>query len=173
MTLDPNPYWMGFYASRPEAKRRANRIVRKLVIAEKLTVLPARAVTAAAAGAPDETEIARDLRKAWDLTVMSNHHDFITGTSPDRIWRAEQQPWLEQAEGLADDALARIRAIRPAAADAPAAAATALAPRRGKAGGGHRRVPRRAGRAAGRRHHQLPPGRLGRGVARRTRPTIW
>ena len=117
LTLDPNPYWMGFYASRPEAKRRANRIVRKLVIAEKLTVLPARALVDPHAGAaPVEPEIARHLRKAWDLTVMSNHHDFITGTSPDRIWQDEQLPWLEQAEGLADHALASIRAIRPAAA---------------------------------------------------------
>jgi hypothetical protein len=48
---------------------------------------------------------------------MSNHHDFITGTSPDRIWRDEQLPWLEQAEALADHALARIRALRPAAAE--------------------------------------------------------
>jgi hypothetical protein len=42
LSLDPNPSWMGFYASRPEAKRRASRIVRQLVVAEKLTVLPAR-----------------------------------------------------------------------------------------------------------------------------------
>jgi hypothetical protein len=120
VTMDPNPYWMGFYASRPEAKRRSNRIVRKLVIAEKLTVLPARDATLPlAANGPVEPEIARDLRKAWDLTVMSNHHDFITGTSPDRIWQTEQLPWLVRAEELADQALARIREIRPAAASAP------------------------------------------------------
>ena len=120
LALDPNPYWMGFYASRPEAKRRANRIVRKLVIAEKLTVLPALTPTSLALqDAPVESEIARDLRRAWDLAVLSNHHDFITGTSPDRIWREEQQPWLEQAEGLADHALARIRAIRAAAPEFP------------------------------------------------------
>jgi hypothetical protein len=116
LDLDPNPYWMGFYASRPEAKRRANRIVRKLIIAEKLTVLPALAASnPSAEQVPVESEIARDLRTAWDLAVLSNHHDFITGTSPDRIWREEQQPWLAQAEGLADQALARIRTIRPAA----------------------------------------------------------
>jgi hypothetical protein len=120
LTLDPNPYWMGFYASRPEAKRRANRIVRKLVIAEKLTVLPALAASSSAEGGSHvELAIARDLRTAWDLAVLSNHHDFITGTSPDRIWREEQQPWLAQAEGLANHALARIRAIRPAASDFP------------------------------------------------------
>jgi hypothetical protein len=126
VTMDPNPYWMGFYASRPEAKRRSNRIVRKLVIAEKLTVLPARAaIDPSAADGPVEPEIARDLRQAWDLTVMSNHHDFITGTSPDRIWQEEQLPLLERAELLADNALARIRAIRP-----PAAASPRMAPPR-------------------------------------------
>ena len=120
LTLDPNPYWMGFYASRPEAKRRAKRIVRKLVIAEKLTVLPALAAAISSEGGiHNEVEIARDLRTAWDLAVLSNHHDFITGTSPDRVWREEQQPWLAQAETLADHALARIRAIRPPASEFP------------------------------------------------------
>ena len=121
LSLDPNPYWMGFYASRPEAKRRAKRIVRKLVIAEKLTVLPALAgPSSSKGGIRVESEIAGDLRAAWDLAVLSNHHDFITGTSPDRIWLQEQQPWLAQAEGLADRALARIRAIRPPAPRFPA-----------------------------------------------------
>ena len=118
VALDPNPYWMGFYASRPEAKRRAQRIVRKLVLAEELAVLPALAPS------PDgplasESAIQRDVRQAWDLAVLSNHHDFITGTSPDRIWREEQQPWLEQAEGMADDALARVRSLRPRARAQP------------------------------------------------------
>jgi hypothetical protein len=108
VSLDPNPYWMGFYASRPEAKRRCQRIVRKLVLAEKLSVLPALAAS------DGDGDVEQRLRRAWDWTVLSNHHDFITGTSPDRIWREEQQPWLEQAEGIADDALARIRGRRPA-----------------------------------------------------------
>jgi len=120
LALDPNPYWMGFYASRPEAKRRANRTVRKLVIAEKLTLLPRLAALGTSpADVAVEPQIAHDLRGAWDLAVLSNHHDFITGTSPDRIWREEQQPWLARAEALADHALARIRAIRPAAPEFP------------------------------------------------------
>jgi len=90
--------------------------VRQLVVAEKLTVLPARTASGVS---PEhvlvESEIARDLRRAWDLVVLSNHHDFITGTSPDRIWQEEQQPWLEQAEDMANRALARIRTIRPPA----------------------------------------------------------
>jgi hypothetical protein len=83
-------------------------------------VLPARTASGqSAVDAPVESEIARDLRAAWDLVVLSNHHDFITGTSPDRIWQEEQHPWLEQAEDMANHALARIRTIRPAARDFP------------------------------------------------------
>lgn len=128
VALDPNPYWMGFYASRPEAKRRAQRIVRKLVLAESLAVLPRlspapepASATASATdrAVADEPAIRCDLRRAWDLVVLSNHHDFITGTSPDRIWREEQQPWLEQSEGLADHALHRIRALRTQARALP------------------------------------------------------
>lgn len=94
LSLDPNPYWMGFYASRPDAKRRINRTARKLVLAEKL------------AFARPEHE--PELRRAWDLVVLSNHHDFITGTSPDRVFREEQLPWLREAEDRADAALARV-----------------------------------------------------------------
>ena len=131
---------MGFYASRPEAKRRANRIVRKLVIAEKLTVLPARSASARPE-TPRWSPRSRTIcARAWDLAVLSNHHDFITGTSPDRIWREEQQPWLAQAEALADHALARIRTIRPAAREFPPSPPPHLQARLGHAGGGDRRL---------------------------------
>lgn len=95
--LDPNPYWMGFYASRPSAKRTVNRVARKLVLAEKLSF-----------GSEPPPENEEELERAWDLVVLSNHHDFITGTSPDRVYREEQLPWLEEAERLADGSLARV-----------------------------------------------------------------
>lgn len=168
LQLDPNPYWMGFYASRQEAKLLSNRVARKLVLAEKLYALPtadreaaaeleaniaaARAIAggrgattedapvgpwgprpldAPAPGerrgysalgleAPASRRVERlatgtvalwrdELERAWDLLVLSNHHDFITGTSPDRVWKAEQQPWLREAEALVDTALARVQ----------------------------------------------------------------
>ncbi len=102
LELDPNPYWMGFYASRPEAKVRCNRIVRKLLLAEKLV---------AGSGQPELPETLRlPLTDAWERVVLANHHDFITGTSPDRIWQEEQQPWLAEGEELADWALEAARA---------------------------------------------------------------
>jgi len=99
LELDPNPYWMGFYASRPETKYRQNRITCKLELAEKL-------------GASDvSSERAtrdHDLSDAWDLVAVSNHHDFITGTSPDRVFHREQRPLLQRAEALTDRALERV-----------------------------------------------------------------
>lgn len=135
LALDPNPYWMGFYASRPEAKLRCNRITRKLLVAEELSAIPPEQpvgvataaagqahLTAAAGGAAlhvagvavDEAARADDgaqgsLESAWDLMAVSNHHDFITGTSPDRVWLREQSPLLEKAEALADGVLKQLR----------------------------------------------------------------
>lgn len=98
LELDPNPYWMGFYATRPNVKRRCNRVARKLVLAEKL------AFGAHARPPPDP-----ELERAWHLVAVSNHHDFITGTTPERVYRREQLPWLEEAEALADACVSRAR----------------------------------------------------------------
>ena len=116
LTLDPNPYWMGFYASRPEAKQLCNRITRKLVLAESLSALDAPTpgdgdASASVQGRQGSPRAVQDrLRAAWDLVVVSNHHDFITGTSPDRIWIQEQRKWLQGAEALAQGALEQVRA---------------------------------------------------------------
>jgi hypothetical protein len=92
--LDPNPYWMGFYASRPGIKQRCNRLSGELVNAEKLLV---------ASPALISDRIREQLGEAWEIAVTSNHHDFITGTSPNRVWRKEQLPWLKRAQALVED----------------------------------------------------------------------
>lgn len=94
LALDPNPYWMGFYASRPEVKQRPMRVARSLVLAEKLS-----------AHAPYHAELEASLREAWQALVLLNHHDAITGTSPDRVWDAEQRLWIDIAERAAERAL--------------------------------------------------------------------
>ncbi len=99
LALDPNPYWMGFYGSRPWIKGTCNRVTRKLVLAEKLAFL---------AGGPDRPA-PPELGPAWDLVAIANHHDLVTGTSPDRVFAEEQEPWLRRAEALADAALDRAR----------------------------------------------------------------
>lgn len=106
ITLDPNPYWMGFYATRPEAKAQASRTARKLVAAEAGQV--ERALREGTLPRPDPR-----VHEAWECLAVSNHHDFITGTSPDRVWEADQAPVLARAEALADDVLGLPRPLAP------------------------------------------------------------
>jgi len=90
LELDPNPYWTGFYTARPALKARAHELVEKLTLAESLALRPENEKAAL---------VLRDvLQEAWWTVAVSNHHDFITGTSPDRVVYQEQIPWLIQAE---------------------------------------------------------------------------
>jgi hypothetical protein len=102
---DPNPYWMGFLATRPEVKQRSVRIARTLLLAEKLE----------AVSAPDAA-LQEALEQGWNTLVLTNHHDYIPGTSPDRVWEQEQKPWLDSAEASARRALQL--AAAPSSADA-------------------------------------------------------
>lgn len=87
--LDPNPYWTGFYGSRPALKKRCHALVDELLLAEALSCLPENSQAA--------QKLPEDLERAWWTAALANHHDFITGTSPDRIVDEEQVPWLEGA----------------------------------------------------------------------------
>jgi hypothetical protein len=89
LELDPNPYWTGFYSARPSLKRRCHRLVEDLLHAEKLSLLPENRAS--------QQAINRALSEPWWAAVTANHHDFITGTSPDSVVEGEQIPWLEEA----------------------------------------------------------------------------
>lgn len=113
LEVDPNPYWTGFYTSRPTLKKKCYELVDHLVLAEQLALLP-------------ENESARPatmeaLNKAWWYAAVSNHHDFITGTAPDRVVHLEQQPWVEKALADVDDAIKRIMSGKSAARRNPTA----------------------------------------------------
>jgi hypothetical protein len=100
LELDPNPYWTGFYTARPTLKKRCHELVDDLLLAEKLALLP-----------EDDSageKIAEQLEDAWWAAAVSNHHDFITGTSPDRVVEEEQQPSLERAAKSAEAAIERL-----------------------------------------------------------------
>ena len=99
LELDPNPYWTGFYTSRPTLKRKGHDLVQLLLLAERLALLPENE------GAGQD--VAKALEDAWWYAVVSNHHDFITGTSPDRVVESEQQPWLDKAVADASAAISR------------------------------------------------------------------
>ncbi|MCD6400379.1 MAG: hypothetical protein J7L73_00475, partial [Anaerolineales bacterium] len=105
LELDPNPYWTGFYTSRPTLKRRCRNLVDDLLLAEKLSFLPEN-------NGADET-ISQEIEDAWWQAVVSNHHDFITGTSPDRVVEEEQIPWLTQAADSVDAVIDRFASAIP------------------------------------------------------------
>lgn len=89
LQLDPNPYWTGFYTARPTLKQRGGKLVSDLLLAEKLSFHPQNHLA--------QQNIAARLEEAWWRAAVSNHHDFITGTPPDRVAEEEQIPWLDQA----------------------------------------------------------------------------
>ncbi len=113
--IDPNPYWMGFYTSRPTLKKKCHDLVDLLLLAERLALLP------------DNQGAGRDINKileeGWWYAAVSNHHDYITGTAPDRVVHIEQQPVLDKAivsasaiiEGLVPES-SPVSRRRPAAA---------------------------------------------------------
>jgi hypothetical protein len=100
LDFDPNPYWMGFYSSRPTLKRRCHKVADLLCLAEGAALLPQNH------GA--EKTIEYELKGSWWHAAASNHHDFITGTSPDSTVDNEQVPWLEQAAATATTAITRM-----------------------------------------------------------------
>jgi hypothetical protein len=100
LELDPNPYWTGFYTSRPTLREKCHRLVDELLLAERLALLPEN-------DGAGQT-IAHDLSGAWWTAAVANHHDFITGTSPDRVVDAEQIPWIEKATAVAHAAVTRL-----------------------------------------------------------------
>ncbi|MBN1572809.1 MAG: hypothetical protein JW984_06385 [Deltaproteobacteria bacterium] len=113
LEIDFNPYWTGFYSARPDVKQRCKKIVDDLLRIESALAL-----------AKDEkqaSDLLRELAPVWETVVVANHHDFITGTSPDRVWKKEQRPWLVEAQKTIDRVKKEAKALHtaPAAAESP------------------------------------------------------
>lgn len=98
--LDPNPYWTGFYTSRPALKKRCHQLVSQLQMAEQLSFLPRNSQSA--------YRLNGDLDPAWWSAATASHHDFITGTSPNRVVEREQIPWLEKALGVSAEKIQQL-----------------------------------------------------------------
>ena len=118
--LDPNPYWTGFYTARPTLKRRGRMLVDNLLLAEKLACHPDNR------GA--EKTISGDLEKAWWYAAVSNHHDYITGTSPDSVAEVEQIPWLDGALETVGEVTGKLAPVPPGFAAPAATGATSPSP---------------------------------------------
>jgi hypothetical protein len=95
LSLDPNPYWMGFYSSRPALKARCRDLGR--VLTETDNELVRAAVTHPASSHTSDQATRTQLSAAWWTAVASNHHDYVTGTAPDRVANGEQTRWLRSA----------------------------------------------------------------------------
>lgn len=97
LEFDPNPYWTGFYATRPALKRAARDLGRQAIAADH------RAAARIVNGLAPDPVLDRKRSEAWWTIATSNHHDFVTGTAPDRVARKEQWPMLTEAKSKLDD----------------------------------------------------------------------
>ncbi len=98
VAFDPNPNFMGFYFSRPKLKEGCRKLISNLLTAEKLLFCDGQDTR-------NMPEIEDKMASAWEMAVVTNHHDFITGTSPNRVHDKEQMPWVRKANQMADDVL--------------------------------------------------------------------
>lgn len=83
-----NPYWMGYYASRPLLKILHDEATEALLGAEvwgELALLSGGSYDAAT------------LDDGWNQLAPSTHHDYVTGTSLTCVYTNEQVPLLEQS----------------------------------------------------------------------------
>lgn len=117
----PQPYYSGCYQTRPRLKTLHHDATRALLGAEIFGII-AGARYAGSCGGAWTTELqarASALREAWLGLVPSTHHDYITGTGADYVYRGEQLPRLAAARaganGLRRDAMRDIAAAVKAA----------------------------------------------------------
>jgi hypothetical protein len=98
--IDPNPYWTGFYTSRPSLKQRSFDLAEQLQSIEALALMQNDPLLPG--------QVAKRISPTWWILATSNHHDFITGTAPDKVVAAEQQPILDQALSLTKEIIEKL-----------------------------------------------------------------
>jgi alpha-mannosidase len=96
--IDPSNFYTGHFGSRPELKILQARASRNLVAAEAVSSLLwlGAQTSSAALDALDGA-----IGQVWSILAPSSHHDFVTGTSPDSVYKTEQLPMLSLAARLA------------------------------------------------------------------------
>lgn len=80
-----NPYFTGYYASRPRIKKLARQVTYGLEAAQLYSILAGQAGYSYPSAAFDSV---------WEPFLRSDHHDFIPGTSTDNVYYNEQIPLL-------------------------------------------------------------------------------
>ena len=97
--VDINPFCMGHLSVRPEIKQRSKKLIDDLVMADNIVLNYSGEQKQAA-------RLDENLKQAWEVAAISNHHDFISGTSAWWVVRSEQIPMLKRAQKLVDAVLA-------------------------------------------------------------------
>jgi alpha-mannosidase len=100
--LQAQNYWTGIFASRPRLKILHYRAA-QLVLAAEAAATQLRVTSTYSTTVLDDLDAAID--RAWQTLVPSSHHDYLTGTSPDRTYWSEQLPLLELAARQAEQCL--------------------------------------------------------------------
>jgi alpha-mannosidase len=108
-------YWTGAFASRPKIKILHYGAAQLLLAAEVASTL-VRLLSTYSGAMLDDLDAA--IERGWQTLVPSSHHDYVTGTSSDRVYWAEQLFLLEQAAGLGEQCLARAVGLIAAAVPA-------------------------------------------------------
>lgn len=84
-TANLNPYFTGYYGSRPELKKLAREVTYGLEAAQLYSIIARNA---------GYTYPSDSFDSVWELFLRSNHHDFIPGTSTNNVYYNEQIPLL-------------------------------------------------------------------------------
>jgi hypothetical protein len=92
-TVDLNPLWQGFYASRPYAKIADKESAFYLTAADRFGAM-----------------IAAPISAAWYTATINAHYDNVGAVSFDRVWDSTQHPRFEQTLNTAAADLASILA---------------------------------------------------------------
>ncbi len=84
--VDLNPYFTGYYGTRPKLKKLARETTYALTSAQLYSVIASLAGYTYPAGT---------FTDVWEPFLRSDHHDFIPGTSADSVYYTEQVPLLQ------------------------------------------------------------------------------
>ena len=96
--LFPNPYYSACYATHPDLKQMHYAATRTLLQAESMEIFLEYLAVKDTDTWTSIVDTARTkLGNSWNDLMPSTHHDYITGTSPDNIYKKEQQPDLQTA----------------------------------------------------------------------------
>jgi len=93
-----NPYWMGYYASRPAIKQLHYGTSRLLLAAEVFSCLSEDLFAVLKNPSWKTLKIGQaTIDGLWEAFVPSTHHDFVTGTADDYVTEGEQLPLIKDA----------------------------------------------------------------------------